>query len=99
VLIFALTTTRQSGLLSVYCVLLGLSLAPFFPSTFGILMRRRPTSHQAGVVIAVSGLGAAIFPWAMGAVSTHFGSLRVAMAVPMMLALVLLVLSVVPAET
>ncbi len=98
VLIFALTTTRQSGLLSVYCVLLGLSLAPFFPSTFGILMRRRPTSHQAGTVIAVSGLGAAIFPWAMGAVSTHFGSLRIAMGVPMAMALLLLALSLVPFE-
>lgn len=96
VLIFAITTTRQSGLLSMYCVLLGLGLAPFFPSTFGILMRRRPTSHQAGTVLAASGLGAAAFPWLMGVVSTHFGSLRIAMAVPMALALLLLMLSVVP---
>ncbi len=96
VLIFAMTTTRQSSLMSVYCVLLGLGLAPFFPSTFGILMRRRPTSHQAGTVLAVSGLGAAGFPWLMGAVSTHFGSLRVAMAVPMVLAVLLLALSLLP---
>lgn len=96
VLIFAMTTTRQSGLMSVYCVLLGLGLAPFFPSTFGILMRRRPASHQAGTVLAVSGLGAAVFPWVMGVVSTHSGSLRVAMVVPMALALLLLALSLVP---
>lgn len=95
VLIFAITTTRQSGLLGLYSVLLGLALAPFFPATFGILMRRRPSARQAGTVLAVSGLGAALFPWMMGEVSTHTGSLRVAMAVPMALALLLLALSLV----
>jgi fucose permease len=95
VLIFAITTTRQSGLLGLYSVLLGLALAPFFPATFGILMRRRPSARQAGTVLAVSGLGAALFPWMMGEVSTLSGSLRVAMAVPMALALLLLALSLV----
>jgi FHS family glucose/mannose:H+ symporter-like MFS transporter len=93
IFIFAIATTQHSSLLSLYCVLLGLSLAPFFPSTFGILMRRRPTARQAGTVIAVSGLGAAIFPWMMGYISTQTSSLRVAMLVPMGLALVLLGLS------
>jgi fucose permease len=93
IFIFAIATTQHSALLSLYCVLLGLSLAPFFPSTFGILMRRRPAARQAGTVIAVSGLGAAIFPWMMGYISTQMSSLRVAMVVPMGLALVLLGLS------
>jgi len=39
-------------------------------------------------------LGAALFPWLMGFVSTQSGSLRVAMAVPLGLALTLLILSV-----
>lgn len=98
VLIAAIATTHGTGWLSVYCVLLGLSLAPFFPSTFGILMRRRPHSHQAGTVLAASGLGAALFPWMMGYVSTHTGSLRVAMAVPAALAVLLLLLSFVATE-
>jgi FHS family glucose/mannose:H+ symporter-like MFS transporter len=96
VMILAIATTHRNELLSVYCVLLGLSLAPFFPSTFAILMRRRPTSRQAGTVIAASGLGAALFPWMMGAVSTHSGSLRVAMIVPLLLSLGLLAMSRVP---
>jgi FHS family glucose/mannose:H+ symporter-like MFS transporter len=96
VLITAITTTQRSGWLSVYCLLLGLSLAPFFPSTFGILLRRRPHSHQAGTIMAASGLGAAIFPWLMGYVSTHSGSLRVAMAVPAALVLLLLAMSFLP---
>ena len=95
-LLTAIITTRSSGLLSVYCLLLGLSLAPFFPSTFGILMRRRPHSQQAATIMAASGLGAAIFPWVMGYVSTHTGSLRVAMAVPAALVLLLLAMSFFP---
>jgi FHS family glucose/mannose:H+ symporter-like MFS transporter len=93
VFIAALTTTRHGPLLSLYCVLLGLSLAPFFPTTFAILMLRRPTAREAGFILAVSGLGAAFFPWLMGAISTHSGSLRTAMAVPFALAIALFALS------
>jgi FHS family glucose/mannose:H+ symporter-like MFS transporter len=93
-LIAALVTTRHGPLLSLYCVLLGLSLAPFFPATFALLMKRRPTAREAGFILAVSGLGAALFPWMMGFVSTQSGSLRVAMVVPLALALALLLLSV-----
>ena len=92
-LIAALVTTRHGPLLSLYCVLLGLSLAPFFPTTFALLMKRRPTAREAGFILAVSGLGAALFPWLMGFVSTQSGSLRVAMIVPLVLALILLLLS------
>jgi FHS family glucose/mannose:H+ symporter-like MFS transporter len=88
-----LATTNHAPLLSLYCVLLGLSLAPFFPTTFAILMHRRPTAREAGFILAVSGLGAALFPWLMGVVSTHSGSLRIAMAVPFALAIALLLLS------
>ncbi|WP_263379841.1 MFS transporter [Granulicella paludicola] len=97
-LLTAIITTRSSGWLSVYCLLLGLSLAPFFPSTFGILMRRRPHSQQAATIMAASGLGAAIFPWVMGYVSTHTGSLRIAMAVPAALVLLLLAMSFFPPD-
>ena len=91
--IAALVTTRHGPLLSLYCVLLGLSLAPFFPTTFALLMKRRPTAREAGFILAVSGLGAALFPWMMGFVSTQSGSLRIAMVVPLGLALALLLLS------
>ncbi|HEY5054873.1 MAG TPA: MFS transporter [Acidobacteriaceae bacterium] len=93
VFIAALVTTHHGPLLSLYCVLLGLSLAPFFPTTFALLMKRRPTAREAGFILAVSGLGAALFPWMMGFVSTQSGSLRTAMVVPMALALLLLLLS------
>ena len=95
-LILALVTTRHGPLLSLYCVLLGLSLAPFFPTTFALLMKRRPTAREAGFILAVSGLGAALFPWLMGFVSTQSGSLRIAMIVPLGLALILLLFSILP---
>ena len=74
-------------------VLLGLSLAPFFPATFALMMAERPTARQAGIVLAVSGLGAAALPWLMGAVSTATGSLQVAVALPFGAALALLVMA------
>jgi MFS transporter, FHS family, glucose/mannose:H+ symporter len=76
-----------------FAVLLGLSLAPFFPATFALLMAERPTARQAGIVLAVSGLGAAALPWMMGVVSTHTGSLQVALVLPFAAALGLLVMS------
>jgi FHS family glucose/mannose:H+ symporter-like MFS transporter len=91
--IAALTTTHHGPLLTLYCLLLGLSLAPFFPTTFAILMMRQPPARAAGFILAVSGLGAALFPWLMGAVSTQTRSLRTAMIIPFLLALALLALS------
>jgi FHS family glucose/mannose:H+ symporter-like MFS transporter len=79
--------------IAVFAVLLGLSLAPFFPATFALLMARRPTARQAGIVLAVSGLGAASLPWLMGVVSTRTGSLQVALALPFAAALGLLAMS------
>lgn len=76
-----------------FAVLLGLSLSPFFPATFALLMAERPTARQAGIVLAVSGLGAAALPWLMGVVSTRTGSLQVALALPFAAAVALLVMS------
>jgi fucose permease len=98
VCIAALLTTHSAAMLSVDCLLLGLSLAPFFPSTFALLLRQRPAPRTAGLILAVSGLGAALFPWLMGFVSTQTGSLRTAMAVPLALTLCLLLVSLLPAE-
>jgi FHS family glucose/mannose:H+ symporter-like MFS transporter len=88
--IAGLSTASHAASLSAWSILLGLSLAPFFPATFALLMHRNPTAREAGFILAVSGLGAAAFPWLMGVVSTHTGSLREAMGVPAALALLLL---------
>ena len=82
-----------------FAVLLGLSLAPFFPATWALLMAEHPTARQAGIVLAVSGLGAAALPWMMGVVSTRAGSLQVALALPFAAALGLLAMSLFVART
>lgn len=93
VAIAVLALAHSGAELSACCIVLGLAVAPFFPATFALLMRRRPPARSAGFILAVSGLGAALFPWLMGVVSTHTGSLRFAMAVPWALAVLLLLLS------
>ncbi len=79
--------------IAVFATLLGLSLAPFFPSTWALLMEESPTARQAGIVLAVSGLGAAALPWLMGIISTGAGSLQVALTLPLGAALALLAMS------
>jgi FHS family glucose/mannose:H+ symporter-like MFS transporter len=89
----ALAMAHSAVTIALFAVLLGLSLAPFFPATWALLMAERPTARQAGIVLAVSGLGAAALPWIMGVVSTRTGSLQVALALPLAAAAALLVMS------
>jgi MFS transporter, FHS family, glucose/mannose:H+ symporter len=93
--IAVLAWAHHGWTLSACCILLGLGIAPFFPATFALLMTKQPSARIAGFILAVSGLGAALFPWTMGVLSTQTGSLRVAMVVPWALALLLLLLSLV----
>ena len=93
VLIGVLGFSHRAGQLSVCCILIGLGLAPFFPAIFALLMQLKPSARVAGFILAVSGLGAALFPWLMGVLSTSTGSLRIAMSVPWTLAVVLLLLA------
>jgi MFS transporter, FHS family, glucose/mannose:H+ symporter len=95
----ALAMAHSAGTIAGFAVLLGLSLAPFFPATFALLMAERPTARQAGIVVAVSGLGAAALPWMMGVVSTRTGSLQLALALPFAAALGLLAMSLVTTRT
>jgi FHS family glucose/mannose:H+ symporter-like MFS transporter len=89
----ALAMAHSAVTIAGFAVLLGLSLAPFFPATWALLMAERPTARQAGIVLAVSGLGAAALPWMMGVVSTWTESLQVALVLPFAAALGLLGMS------
>jgi fucose permease len=91
--IAGLATAHSTATITIFAVLLGLSLAPFFPATFALLMTAKPTARQAGIVLAVSGIGAAALPWLMGVVSTRTGSLQIALALPLIAAVILLAMS------
>jgi fucose permease len=94
--IAALAVAHGALAIVLLACLLGLSLAPFFPSTFALLMADKPSARQAGVVLAMSGLGAAFLPALMGVISTRSGSLQVALAIPLATAAVLLTFSLFP---
>jgi FHS family glucose/mannose:H+ symporter-like MFS transporter len=89
----ALAAAHQASLIATLAVLLGVALAPVFPATFALLMAHRPPARTAGIALAASGLGAAALPSLIGAISTHTGSLRIALTVPVAAALAMLLMS------
>jgi FHS family glucose/mannose:H+ symporter-like MFS transporter len=89
----ALASARTAPLIATLAVILGICLAPIFPSAFALYMAAQPTPSQAGLVLAASGLGAASIPWLMGVVSTQTHSLRLALTLPILTAVALLLLS------
>lgn len=89
----ALAASHSAALIALCTVLLGLSLSPFFPSTFALVIVEKPVARQAGIIMAVSGLGAAALTSLMGVVSTRAGSLQVALGLPMAAVIILLGMS------
>ena len=89
----ALALSHSAIAIAICAAVIGLALAPWFPITFSLLVGHQPKPSQAGTVIAVSGLGAALLPWLMGITSTHSGSLQLALALPLAAGIALLVLS------
>ena len=57
------------------------------------------SARQAGIVLAVSGLGAAALPWSMGVISTAANSLNRALIVPFAAAIGLLIVTLLPGTT
>jgi fucose permease len=69
--------------------LAGLGIGPLFPLLLSFLLERTPE----GWVLAVSGLGSIIFPWATGVLSADFGSLRYGLLAPCGAALLMILVS------
>ena len=89
----ALLLAHTAVEITAVAVILGLSLGPVFPVTFALILGHKPSPRQAGVILAASGLGAALLPWLMGVVSRQAGSLRTAFMLPLAVALSLLLFS------
>ena len=89
----ALALAHTASLIAIFAVLLGICLAPIFPATFALVMATRPPARQAGMIMAASGIGAAILPWLMGVISTRSGSLQLALVLPTLAAMVMLLLA------
>jgi MFS transporter, FHS family, glucose/mannose:H+ symporter len=74
----------------------GLGLASVFPISVAMLSRwfGKSAARVGGPIFSLGNLGGAVLPWLVGALSTHFGSLRVGFLVPLLGALILLVVYV-----
>jgi fucose permease len=72
---------------------LGIAMGPWFPLVLSAMISEGSSAGETGTIIAVSGLGAAALPLAVGAVSRGTGSLRVALMVPLAGLILLLVMS------
>ena len=66
-------------------LLAGLGLASIFPISVSLFPRWFSESARgaSGAVFASGNLGGAVLPWLVGVVSTHSGSLRLALFVPL----------------
>jgi len=75
-------------------LLAGTGLAAVFPTAVALFTERAGAqgARVTGVVFAMSALGGATVPWAVGAVSTRFDSLRLALAAPLGCCLLMIVL-------
>ena len=75
-------------------LLAGAGLAAVFPTAVALFTERAGAqgARVTGVVFAMAALGGATVPWAVGAISTRFDSLRLALAVPLACSLLMIVL-------
>jgi len=66
--------------------LAGLGLASVFPITVALLSQGLGAfaSRVGGLMFALGGLGGATLPWLVGFLSTHFGSLKAGLVVPLL---------------
>ena len=94
--VIVILLSRASGAVSitVLAAVLGLSLAPWFPLVLSAMLSRGATARETGVIIALSGIGAAVLPLLLGVISRATGSLRTALFVPLAGLILLLALAV-----
>lgn len=93
----ALAFAHRASLIATLAVLLGFTLAPIFPALFALLLNFRPPARKAAIAIAATGLGAAALPALMGIISTRAGSLQFALTLPAAAALLMFLLTALPA--
>jgi fucose permease len=65
-----------------------------FPTAVALFTERAGAqgARVTGAVFAMAALGGATVPWAVGAISTRFDSLRLALAAPLVCSLMMIVL-------
>lgn len=86
--VVALVAAPYPSAILVVAALAGISVGPLYPLLLSYMLE-----HSArGWIFAVGGLGAAIFPWLTGLLSSHFHSLRFGLAAPCAAALIMVLM-------
>jgi fucose permease len=80
-----LVSAHSIGLIIVGAILAGLGLASIFPISVSLLPAWFGDSARraSGAVFSSGNMGGAALPWVVGAISAHFGSLRMGFIVPL----------------
>ncbi len=80
-----LLMTRNFTGAALSMMLAGIGLAPVFPGAVALLSHLfGGSAHRlAGTMFGLAGLGGAVLPWSIGAVSGTFGTLRAGLLVPL----------------
>jgi fucose permease len=75
-------------------LLAGAGLAAVFPTAVALFTERAGAqgARVTGVVFAMAAMGGAVLPWAVGAISTRFDSLRLALAAPLACSILMILL-------
>lgn len=92
ILIIFLLLPGMSRDLILIAFLLGIALAPVFPSLCSLLLAKALPVSSTGRVMATTALGGAIFPWLVGTLSDRTGALQHGLWVPVALCALLVTL-------
>ncbi len=84
--VIVLLAARSMSLVVVGASLAGLGLASVFPISISMLSHwfGEAATRVSGTIFAGGNLGGAVLPWLVGALSTHYGSLRAGFVVPLL---------------
>jgi MFS transporter, FHS family, glucose/mannose:H+ symporter len=90
--VVGLLGARSMSLVVLGASLAGLGLASVFPISISMLSDwfGEAATRVSGTIFAGGNLGGAVLPWLVGALSTHYGSLRAGFAVPLLGAMTML---------
>lgn len=84
--VIVLLAARSMSLVVLGASLAGLGLASVFPISISMLSHwfGEAATRVSGTIFAGGNLGGAVLPWLVGALSTHYGSLRAGFVVPLL---------------
>ncbi len=91
--VLTLIAAKAMPVVMIGAAIAGLGLSSVFPISVSLLTNwfGETAPRISGLIFSCGNLGGAVLPWAVGALSTHFGSLRAGFMVPLVGALSMLV--------